>query len=86
MAILLQSGIIGLIVFVDIIVNALSSYKKNPNLTTQTAVCILCILLIMSFFEQYNFTVIFGIITIAYYSRYLTDPTTKKPLQYIDNQ
>ena len=86
LAILLQSGIIGLIVFVDIIVNALSSYKKNPNLTTQTAVCILCILLIMSFFEQYNFTVIFGIITIAYYSRYLTDPTTKKPLQYIDNQ
>lgn len=77
LAILLQSGIIGLIVFVGIIVKALSSYKNNPNLTTQTAVCILCILLIMSFFEQYNFTVVYGIIIIAYYSRYLTVPTTK---------
>lgn len=68
----LYGGIVALCFFTNILRHALLAEKHNSNATTRYALTILCVFLLMSLFEHYNPSIVFGIIIITRYSQWFS--------------
>lgn len=72
LAITFSGGLIGLCIFLNALRKSMLSAKQCPNATTRYAVVVTCILLLTSLFEQYSWTVIFGILITTYYTQWFS--------------
>lgn len=89
LAIVFNGGLVGLCIFLNAMRMSLLSAKKCPNSTTRYSIAVLCILLLMSLFEQYSWIVIFGILITTYYSQWFNQQTlvntSETPLSQTNN-
>lgn len=76
-AVALYGGIVAICFFINALRHALLAEKHNSNTTTRYTLTILCIFLLMSLFEQYNWIVVFGITIVTYYSQWFSDNEIK---------